>query len=99
MTPPTFELVIGEGCDANVAEGVRSILGEIVPERAVHEVGQADIVVAVGGDGTIMRVARQVLDAGAISRILGVSGGRLGFLAAFELEELPLYLDAIRAGT
>ena len=47
MTPPTFELVIGEGCDANVAEGVRSILGEIVPERAVHEVGQADIVVAV----------------------------------------------------
>ena len=66
---------------------------------AVHEVGQADIVVAVGGDGTIMRVARQVLDAGASSRILGVSGGRLGFLAAFEVEELPLYLDAIRAGT
>ena len=70
-----------------------------MPERAVHEVGQADIVVAVGGDGTIMRVARQVLDAGASSRILGVSGGRLGFLAAFEVEELPLYLDAIRAGT
>ena len=69
-----------------------------MPERAVHEVGQADIVVAVGGDGTIMRVARQVLDAGASSRILGVSGGRLVF-AAFEVEELPLYLDAIRAGT
>ena len=99
MTSPTFELVIGEGCDTNVAEGVRSVLGANVPERAVHEVGQADIVVAVGGDGTIMRVARQVLDAGASSRILGVSGGRLGFLAAFEVEELPLYLDAIRAGT
>ena len=99
MTSPTFELVIGEGCDTSVAEGVRSALGANVPERAVHEVGQADIVVAVGGDGTIMRVARQVLDAGASSRILGVSGGRLGFLAAFEVEELPLYLDAIRAGT
>ena len=44
MTSPTFELVIGEGCDTNVAEGVRSVLGANVPERAVHEVGQADIV-------------------------------------------------------
>ena len=83
MTSPTFELVIGEGCDTDVAEGVRSVLGANVPERAVHEVGQADIVVAVGGDGTIMRVARQVLDAGASSRILGVSGGPMASFLFF----------------
>ncbi len=36
MTSPSFELVIGEGCDASVADGVRSILGASVPERAVE---------------------------------------------------------------
>ena len=78
MTSPTFELVIGKAATPPWPRGFDPPLGANVPERAVHEVGQADIVVAVGGDGTIMRVARQVLDAGASSRILGVSGGRLG---------------------
>ncbi|MAV54399.1 MAG: hypothetical protein CMJ28_00405 [Phycisphaerae bacterium] len=98
MTSPSFELVIGEGCDKSVAANVRATLGASVPERSVGEAGQADIVVAVGGDGTIMRVARRVLDTGGVSRILGVSGGRLGFLAAFEVDELSTHLDAIRAG-
>ena len=79
MTSPSFELVIGEGCDKSVAANVRATLGASVPERSVEEAGQAEIVVAVGGDGTIMRVARRVLDTGGVSRILGVSGGRLEY--------------------
>jgi NAD+ kinase len=42
----------------------------------------ADFVVAVGGDGTVLSVARQVAAWGI--PVLGVNAGRLGFLAATE---------------
>jgi NAD+ kinase len=38
-----------------------------------------DVIVAVGGDGTILKYARRYLDRGI--PIVGVKGGRLGFLA------------------
>ena len=43
----------------------------------------ANFVVAVGGDGTVLAVARQVAKWG--TPVLGVNVGRLGFLAATEV--------------
>ncbi|MDZ7707190.1 MAG: NAD(+)/NADH kinase [Trueperaceae bacterium] len=56
-------------------------------ERARH----ADLVVSVGGDGTLLDVARRLV--GADVPVLGVNLGKLGFLAGFSPEEFEAYLD------
>ena len=54
---------------------------------------KADVVLAIGGDGTILR-ALQLSD----SRVLGVNSGSLGFLAEVYAEEVDEYLDRIVRG-
>ena len=55
-----------------------------LPERQVFEV--ADIIVTVGGDGTIMRYGK--LAAKLNKPVLGVNAGRMGFLADVEPNDL-----------
>lgn len=55
-----------------------------------------DILVALGGDGTILRVARDVGKQG--TPILGVNLGKLGFLAEVSLEELEACFGEILNG-
>jgi len=55
-----------------------------------------DLVVALGGDGTILRAVR--LAAPHAVPVLAVNLGRLGFLAEVELEELPDALEKLAAG-
>jgi NAD+ kinase len=55
-----------------------------------HEV---DLLLVFGGDGTILRVARQV--AGCRTPILGINTGSLGFLTAVPSSELPQALDHV----
>lgn len=54
---------------------------------------QADYVLALGGDGTILAVARAIGDHPA--PIIGVNLGKLGYLAEFSIDELILQFDAI----
>ena len=56
----------------------------------------SDAAIAIGGDGTIMHVAKAA--AAARCPVLGVNGGRLGFLAGIEPEELDA-LEGLLAGT
>jgi len=57
---------------------------------------QTDFVVVVGGDGTVMGVARQVAAWGV--PVLGVNVGRLGFLAATEVGAMFRTLSRVLAG-
>ncbi len=57
---------------------------------------QADFIVALGGDGTVLRVARAV--AGWGLPVLGVNVGRLGFLAATEVGATNRTLTRVLAG-
>ena len=56
----------------------------------------ADLAVVLGGDGSILRAARQMGEHQL--PVLGVNLGRLGFLADLTPQELPSVLSDIRAG-
>jgi NAD+ kinase len=56
-----------------------------------------DVVLGVGGDGTVLRAAR--LARRADLPVAGVNVGRVGYLAEFEVDELPALVAAVAADT
>ena len=52
-----------------------------------------DVVITIGGDGTIIHVAKYAAEAG--KPILGVNLGRIGFVAGLEIDELDLLQNLI----
>jgi len=68
------------------------------PDRGVpeQELKAADCLLALGGDGTLLRAARQV--SSAATPILGINLGRLGFLTEIEMTEIYPALDRLLAG-
>ncbi len=80
-------------CDelADAAPG----FGSFMPRAEL--VAHVDVVVAMGGDGTILSAARSVGMRG--TPILGINLGSLGFLTQQSPEQLTRALDSIVAGT
>ena len=56
---------------------------------------RSDLLVSIGGDGTMLRAMR--LADGQRAPVLGVNLGKLGFLAEVDVPELPAALSAIDA--
>jgi len=84
-------------------------LPEIERERIEHETGcavtvvddtdiakQVDLMLVLGGDGTMIATARMVADTEL--PVMGVNYGGLGYLAEFPIEELFPALEAILRG-
>jgi NAD+ kinase len=65
------------------------------PLEAVELGRRSDLLVSIGGDGTMLRAMR--LADGQRAPVLGVNLGRLGFLAEVDVPELPAALSAIDA--
>jgi NAD+ kinase len=63
-----------------------------VPVEQAALVEQADVLVSLGGDGTMLRAMRLIM--GRPTPVLGVNLGRLGFLAEIDVNELPQALSA-----
>jgi len=59
---------------------------------------QADLIVVLGGDGTLIGMAGRIARAGVDVPILGVNFGSLGFLTEITLPELYPSLEAALAG-
>jgi NAD+ kinase len=62
----------------------------------VDEPRDADLVVALGGDGTILRTLAKLL--GSDVPVIGVNFGRVGFLASIEPENLERDLERVLGG-
>jgi len=67
---------------------------EALPEHGIG--AAADLVIAVGGDGTMLYASRLV--AGRDIPLLGINRGRLGFLADITPAEMLRRLDEVLAG-
>lgn len=52
-----------------------------------------DVLISIGGDGTILRAATYVRDSGI--PILGINAGRLGFLAKVQKENIETFLQLV----
>jgi len=76
-------------------EEVGEVTGEPSQARALLA-GQVDLVIVLGGDGTLLSVARAVSDRPV--PILGVNLGTLGFLTEITLDELFAALERVLAG-
>jgi NAD+ kinase len=60
---------------------------------------ECDLVVVLGGDGTLIGMADRIADAETDVPILGVNFGSLGFLTEITLNELYGSLESVLAGT
>lgn len=74
--------------------GVRAVTAARIP--TARSLRDADLAIALGGDGTMLRVARDVAPRGI--PLLGVNIGTLGFLSGTEAGDLKRCLDAVLAG-
>jgi NAD+ kinase len=61
-----------------------------------HLAASADLILVLGGDGTMIATARQMGDTEV--PVLGVNFGGLGYLAEFRIEEMYTALESILAG-
>lgn len=59
-------------------------------------VEQAELVISLGGDGTLLTAARALADVD--TPLLGINLGRLGFLADVSFDHFESYLDAVMQG-
>ncbi len=85
------------GCKLYVSNAVKKKfnLPYIDVEQEEHLVDNCDIVVAIGGDGTTVKVAKYAAIQG--KAVLGINGGHLGFLSGLEKNELS-YLEKLING-
>jgi NAD+ kinase len=79
------------------AQGIAVWQGVAQDEAALRgQAGSLDLLITLGGDGTIVRAVRAT--ARACVPVLGVNLGRLGFLAEIEPEQLAESLPRLLAG-
>jgi len=76
-----------------LTQEVSRILGEAEAVEEHDLATRADLIVSLGGDGTMLRAMRLVH--GHPAPVLGVNLGRLGFLAEIDIPELANALSAI----
>src|SRR5690606_29205535 len=75
---------------------VEEELARFFPDAPRFEPGQVDLLITLGGDGTLLRGARLVAPHGV--PVLGVNLGYLGFLTSIRPAELHASLEQVLAG-
>ena len=99
---PSFRniVIVGKPDEPRVTEPTEQLRAHLT-ESGVNllsreEIDSADLVIAIGGDGTMLYASRLAREAG--TPILGINRGRLGFLADVTPEEMLTSVDHILQG-
>ncbi len=67
------------------------------PSISLEDIGQSvDLVIVMGGDGTMLSVARALVNSEV--PLIGINRGRFGFLTDIRAEEMLVQIDRILAG-
>ena len=92
--------IIGRQDDPRVIEPLELLSSHLTKAglRLIEadDVGSADLVIAIGGDGTMLYASRLVLE--TATPILGINRGRLGFLADITPGEMIASVDLVLRG-
>ena len=75
--------------------GVTALSGMSVASMS-QMIGSLDLAIVLGGDGTLIGVARQLASSGTI--VIGINQGRLGFMTDIEIARLHDELPSLLAG-
>ncbi len=93
-------VIVGKPDDPRVIEPLEQLRAHLtkagVTLLAGEDVDSADLVVAIGGDGTMIYASRLTRESG--TPILGINRGRLGFLADVTPEEMFTSVDHVLQG-
>ena len=93
-------VIVGRQEDKRVAEPMSMLSQHLIKAGAnllqKDEIGHADLVMSIGGDGTMLYASRLTRETG--TPILGINRGRLGFLADVTPDELITSVDHVLQG-
>jgi NAD+ kinase len=85
LSEPMAELGMGTNCQVY---------------RSLYDLARAsDIIFSIGGDGTMLMVARAIERANPTVKLIGVNVGKLGFLSEHPPEEIDRLLEELAAQT
>lgn len=66
--------------------------------KSIRELGEiVDVIVSLGGDGTMLHTAYELR--GSRAPLLGLNLGKLGFLAEFEMKDVPSLVKELKENT
>ena len=86
----------GVACtDVDVWEHLDGSAG-MTDRQIAASAGDPDLIVTIGGDGTLLRGVRVAASVDAL--VLGVDVGRVGFLTEVRVDDVTTALDAVHAG-
>jgi NAD+ kinase len=92
-----IELLNAANVKVLLEQEAATMAGRSGTSPALREIGpQSDLVIVLGGDGTLLRVAREL--EGAETPMLGVNLGGLGFLTSVRSDELKTAIAGVLAG-
>lgn len=83
------DVLTSVGIDVFVSDMFRSEFSDkpsVKYEPTDESARSADVIIAIGGDGTILRCAKYIM--GTETRLLGINTGTLGFMAGLEADQL-----------
>jgi NAD+ kinase len=97
IVPPVIQWLAARNIRAAYDQESASSLPNSIPGKTRAELAaESDLLLVLGGDGTILSAAREAAPRGV--PILPINLGSLGFLASFTLEELYPALEETLAG-
>ena len=95
---PLATALIERGLEVFASQDVQtgSLPDEVLRGPEMELPAQAELVIAIGGDGSMLYAAKRIAGHGV--PLLGINRGRLGFLADLGPDEMIAGVDAILAG-